>query len=78
MNKGVTVNNQLTLTNGGLDLNGNQINVTNASTSSITRTSGYIISEKQPHLIVKLNGLQAILQAPLFSHLLNPLQNTFL
>ncbi len=40
-----TVSNILTLTNGGLDINGNALNITSASTGAIARTSGFIISE---------------------------------
>ena len=40
-----TVSNILTLTNGGLDINGNTLNITNSSTGAIARTNGFIISE---------------------------------
>ncbi len=47
LQKSIAVGSVLTLTQGGLDLNGNTLNVTNQSTSAITRTSGYIKSETQ-------------------------------
>jgi len=47
LQKSIAVGGVLTLTQGGLDLNGNTLNVTNQSTSAITRTSGYIKSETQ-------------------------------
>ncbi len=41
----LTISNILTLTQGGLDLNGHTLNVTNGATGAIARTSGYIKSE---------------------------------
>ncbi len=40
------ISNTLTLTSGPLDLNSNILTINNNSTSAITRTSGYIVSEK--------------------------------
>jgi hypothetical protein len=40
-----TVSNVLTLTNGGLDLNGRTLNITNGAITAITRTNGFIRSE---------------------------------
>jgi hypothetical protein len=40
-----TVSNVLTLTNGGLDINGQTLNITNGATTAITRTNGFIRSE---------------------------------
>jgi len=47
--KSMTLNstNTLTLTQGGLELNGNTLYITNANTNAISRSSGYIKSEKQ-------------------------------
>jgi len=45
--KNMTVSNVLTLTQGGLNLNGFSLSVTNSSTSAIGSTSGYIMSETQ-------------------------------
>lgn len=46
MDKGISISNQLTLTRGGLDLNGNRLSITNPVTSAISRTApGFIRSE---------------------------------
>jgi hypothetical protein len=44
--KNVTVSNILSLTAGWLDINGKTLNITNSNLSGITRSSGYIKSEK--------------------------------
>jgi hypothetical protein len=41
----VTVANILSLTNGGMSINGKILNITNSNTGAITRSNGYIISE---------------------------------
>lgn len=41
----INVSNNLTLTSGGIDLNGSILNITSGSASAITRTNGYIKSE---------------------------------
>lgn len=43
--KSISVSNILTLTQGGLDLNGKTLNITQNTIASIVRTSGYIKSE---------------------------------
>ncbi|MGC4022058.1 MAG: hypothetical protein QM734_09005 [Cyclobacteriaceae bacterium] len=47
LQKNIAVSNVLTLTQGGLNLNGYSLSITSSSTSAITRTSGYIMSETQ-------------------------------
>jgi hypothetical protein len=47
LQKNITVSNILTLTQGGLNLNGYSLSVTNSSTSAIATSSGYIESETQ-------------------------------
>lgn len=46
LNAGRTIANQLTLTNGALKLNTNTLTINNPSTTAITVTSGYIVSEQ--------------------------------
>lgn len=46
MEKPVTINNSLTLTSGVLDLNSNTLTINNNSPLSLTRTNGFILSEK--------------------------------
>lgn len=46
MERSVTISNSLTLTSGVLDLNSNTLTINNNSPSSLTRTNGYILSEK--------------------------------
>jgi hypothetical protein len=56
LSKNITVTNLLTLTRGGLELNGNQISITSNATTAITRASpGYIKSETTgtPHSRVR-------------------------
>ncbi|MBY0434866.1 MAG: T9SS type A sorting domain-containing protein [Cyclobacteriaceae bacterium] len=46
LNKNITISNLLTLTQGGIDLNGRILNITNTATTAIARTGGYVKSEK--------------------------------
>jgi len=41
----IATSNVLTLTNGGLDINGNELGITNGSVNAIARTNGFVISE---------------------------------
>ncbi|MFZ6010470.1 MAG: T9SS type A sorting domain-containing protein, partial [Bacteroidota bacterium] len=45
LTKSTTISQTLTLTQGGLELNGNILNVTRTNTGAITRTGGYVKSE---------------------------------
>jgi len=46
LNQNLVVSNTLTLENGSLDLNSKTLTINNNSSSAISRTNGYIISEK--------------------------------